>query len=422
MILAQSSGYAAYRFRVDRAKAARGSAAVAARRCEGFTETSSGPVAKARPRYIWPSALLCAAFLAAQSGTIGATAASRAQVGTAPAASEDVARLVQELQDPDPQVRARAASKLGQLRDPRGLPPLIRAMKDSDAKVRESATLAACVIGHPDAVDPLIAVLSDPAERVRVCGAVALGLVGDRRAVDGLSETLGDSRPEVRAAAATALGRVADTRALGPLVDALEDEDPRVRRSAAISLGQFRDRRAAPPLISALRDSEPGVRAAAAFALGQHRDPAATRALADVARRDAMSHVRAIATAALGEDRDPVVRSNAALALGLVARRDALDTLVDDLRRGHRPLDYQEIARRSARGAGDRGVTGALVTALSDPSAAVRASAARALGIVGRADANSALERLAREDTDLSVRTEALAALDRIRTTARSRP
>ena len=56
---------------------------------------------------------------------------------------------------------------LGQIKDPRGVGPLIARLNDEDATVRGYAAEALGDIGDPRAVEPLVAVLDDDNGYVR---------------------------------------------------------------------------------------------------------------------------------------------------------------------------------------------------------------------------------------------------------------
>lgn len=88
-----------------------------------------------------------------------------------------VRHWVQALQDPDVQVRVRAARVLGNVgvSDPAVVPALTRAVKDSAAEVRVEAILALLKLG-PDAREALPALTEaeqDEDERVRSCATRA---------------------------------------------------------------------------------------------------------------------------------------------------------------------------------------------------------------------------------------------------------
>ena len=156
----------------------------------------------------------------------------------APRTQHTVQELSEQLQAPDPAVRARAACDL-----------------------RERGDNAAA------AIDALIALLPDAAPLERsVCRQNWWRWNPDNPTTPG----------EQAASALVAIG----SRAVEPLVKALKHQSWVARRNAAWALGALDDVRAVDPLIAAVKDSEAAVREQAAWALGVIGDAAsAARAL-----------------------------------------------------------------------------------------------------------------------------------------------
>lgn len=136
----------------------------------------------------------------------------------------DADKLIKNLRSKDPAIRMEAAQKLGELKDPSAVDPLIAILKkDKDWDVRASAEDALVNIGAP-AVQPLTIMLKDNAWRVR------------RRAV-------------------RTLGKIKDPRALEPLAAAMTtDHDCFVRKYSARALGEINNPRAAEILVAALKN------------------------------------------------------------------------------------------------------------------------------------------------------------------------
>ncbi len=109
--------------------------------------------------------------------------------------------------------------------------------------------------------------LRDPNPDIRRDAAWKLREVTAEQARDPLISALRDHEATVRMSAAKALGEIKDTRAVQPLITALRDDNYMVRASAVLALGKIRDSRAAGPLGSALKDKHENVRSAAAEAL-----------------------------------------------------------------------------------------------------------------------------------------------------------
>jgi hypothetical protein len=95
------------------------------------------------------------------------------------------------------------------------------------------------------AVGPLIRALQDPNVEVRGRAAETLGTLGDARAVSPLLEALRGPSELVRERAARALGQLGDARAVEPLTAALKDPDRYVKAAAADALKRLDPRAAA---------------------------------------------------------------------------------------------------------------------------------------------------------------------------------
>jgi hypothetical protein len=187
-----------------------------------------------------------------------------------PSKTSDFEKLCETLKDEDANVRAEAASALGELYDEHGVEPLMEALKDEDARVRMKAAYALGVLQDERAVEPLMEALKDEDAKVRVTVVWHLARLGgdfrrDEEIAGPLIEMLRDVDADVRSQAAYVLGGVRDERAVEPLIEALKDPDVGVAGPAATSLGRLKDERAVEPLIEALKDG--------------HIDRAAARAL-----------------------------------------------------------------------------------------------------------------------------------------------
>jgi HEAT repeat protein len=119
---------------------------------------------------------------------------------------------------------------------------LLQALKDPRQDVSGPATLAVIRLGEP-AVPGLIELLSDPDPRLRAKAASTLWGMGDRgkTAVPALCTALGDSESTVRVGSAMALENMgpAAADAVPALVTALGHPDGDVRVWAAKALGKI---------------------------------------------------------------------------------------------------------------------------------------------------------------------------------------
>jgi HEAT repeat protein len=162
------------------------------------------------------------------------------------------------------------------------------------------------------------------------------------------------------------------------LADGAQPDD--VRGTCAWLLGRFGNQRAIAPLVRALSDGAPAVRSDAALALGLLGAEEAVDPLVAMIDGDADAGVRCVAASALGQLGDPRARAPLEALLADAARPAAL--------RGEAPEALIGLAGREAS-------LPALLAALDDAEAEVRFWAAFALGELGDARALDALDRLA---------------------------
>lgn len=152
----------------------------------------------------------------------------------------------------DEELRARAASALGEFLIPEALNPLSNALSDESALVRRSAVAALGRLNHPDSGTAIARALAD------------------------------DSDSSVRAEALRAVNTVNFFRNEGALVGALDDDAAANRREAALLVGHRRINSGTTPLVALLMtDSDDSVRSAAAWALGRIGSGTARSALTD---------------------------------------------------------------------------------------------------------------------------------------------
>jgi HEAT repeat protein len=120
-------------------------------------------------------------------------------------------------------MRDRIAKLIDELKDP-----------DSNKRVAAAATLGCIGPAAGAAVPALREALNDPDAGVKILTAVALGKIGDPAAVPSLAAALKDAKPVERDAVAGALDRL-EWKAVGAveaLTEALDDPDRHVRETA----------------------------------------------------------------------------------------------------------------------------------------------------------------------------------------------
>ena len=195
--------------------------------------------------------------------------------------------------------------------------------------------------------------------------AELLGRLRDNRAVEALLTALDDPISYVRAISAKALGLIGDSRAADSLVRLLSENKAAVRAAAAEALGSINAEEVIAPLINALGNTHVSVREAAAQALICQLHPNINKFLLELIRGR----------------RSPKVRGR---GIWILSQRRAPDTAQ------------------------------AIITALADPEADVRAAAAQALGSFEAAQVEDALLAML-SDANAAVRASASATLGQIK-------
>ena len=335
--------------------------------------------------------------------------------------------LVQLLRSGKPPYRAIAATRLGDLADPRSIrylipalltedcqrevadalhkigspavAPLIEYIKNDDPNLegvtpalQEQVARVLGKLGDSRAVQPLIARFTaegcDPRLREEI--ARVLGKLSDSAAVEPLVDALKDkvdATPAIRAEAARSLGLLKATGALTFLVDAMREVDDTLRNYAIEALGELGDPRAVKDLIDELNGFRRGGRAGVIQALGKLKDADAIPHLLEVAEEQPRTYLNSFAIRALSQLGEPTI-------IPLILRERsfhqelpralrylgglALSPLVDELRKGSRD-DVRALAALALGELGEPQTMGALITALQDPSESVQKAAARSL-------------------------------------------
>ncbi len=163
---------------------------------------------------------------------------------------------IDNLHDPDKNVRARTALELGKLADPATVHSLLQALAtESDFFVRENLTWS--LVRMADAAVPmLMQMLSDARPQARHGAAHTLSKIRDPRAVGALVDTLRDTEPSIVSKAAFALGAIGDVDSVPALVDVLGGED-RELQSTLVSVLEGFGTDAVAPLCAALGTHKP---------------------------------------------------------------------------------------------------------------------------------------------------------------------
>jgi len=248
-----------------------------------------------------------------------------------------------------------------------------------------------------ESLDSLLAGLSRPIGGSK--SAVSLNRLGEP-AIDGVLNVLNSEDATARKNAAFCLGLTWSTAQAGRKIAALtevaeHDSDPKVRHQAAVAMA----------LLAGRDDVDPQLKVAIV--------PTMTRAIQnESASRATRSHLAGVvgnmghkghpmipAMISLLEDEDDRTRSNAANAIGLLASPYPI-------KRGQVVRDGELPDYHASRESTDLAVD-ALISALADTDAKVRAEAARGLGHIGPAAAASVValtRQLLDEDTETRLR------------------
>ncbi|HXV68721.1 MAG TPA: HEAT repeat domain-containing protein [Nitrospira sp.] len=324
---------------------------------------------------------------------------------------DPVAEQIAALRDKDWAIREEAATRLGSLKDPRAVDPLVSILRDGDRSVRDAAIGALTTIGEPSVV-ALGTCLSDPELPVQEAASKVLASIADERVLDPLLRALRSPDWIVRMHAANAIGRIRNTRSIPPLILLLQDHVKAVREAAASALAAIGER-AIPSLVDALTHRDWLVRLHAVESLGRTGSVHAVEPLIFALFNDGDSAVREDAVRALGEIghsqavvplmtvvKEPHLRTLAVEALGRIGDRRAVPLLIDIVRGTHPPE-----ATRPITGCGDQW----------SEEVITQAAAVQALGAIGD---ESALPFLVAALEPTCTRAAAAAALARLGTKA----
>jgi HEAT repeat protein len=308
-----------------------------------------------------------------------------------------ISRVLKAFDDPDDDpngdVRSRAAEALGKIGSEQAVDRLLTALDDPNDNVRWGAAEVLGEIGSEQAVDRLLTALDDPNDNVRSRAAEALGKIGSEQAVTELLKALDDSGGDVRSRATEALGKIGSKQAVTGLLKALGDLNDNVRSSAATALGKIGSEQAVIGLLKALDDPDSDVRWSATEALGKIGGKQAVTGLLK----------------ALGDLNDNV-RSRAAEALGKIGG-DQVSELLKTLANPHHDI-CGNAANAPCEIVGEQAVT-ELLKAFANPNHKFRSSVATALGEIGGGQAVTGLLKML-DDPDRWVRWRSAEALGKI--------
>lgn len=155
--------------------------------------------------------------------------------------------------------RLSALDVLGRIRSLRAVGLMKRCLDDPDADIRARAAHGLGLVGDSGAAGDLIKALADPEWPVRAMAAKGLGRIGNPAAIPHLCQAMKDRQWWVRANSGEAL-RVLGAAGREALVDMLHSEDPFARHMA---VSQLEEGRLIEQYVSDLTSADPEKRAAA---------------------------------------------------------------------------------------------------------------------------------------------------------------
>jgi len=288
--------------------------------------------------------------------------------------------LIESLKDKNSKVRANVAEALGKLKDPRAVEPLIEGLKLTNDIFYENAAVKALANIDKPAMEQLIKALKDKTNNwtVRNASAKAIGIIGDPKGVELL---IGMLKEEKILGCVEGLARTKNPLAVEPLIEELNYQNSSYfREKVAKALGWIADPRAVESLIKSLKDKNYEVRERAAEALGRIKDPRAVKPLIKTLKtRD--PRVSFDPVTGKPKQGDSQLRSWAGWALSEIGK-PSVKQLIGVLKKG------DAFARkRAAEALGDIGDPVAidpLINALKDKDDWVRYWAISALSTIGK--------------------------------------
>lgn len=300
-----------------------------------------------------------------------------------PEAAPAVPRLLKLLDHPDEEMRRAALLAIAGIGPAAGdvAPRLLEVLHDPESSVRPGAAYALARIGAQQAVPALKDVaLSTDDDRLQLAAAWALVILqpeaeGVEQAVPALVRGLSDPWELVRRECVVALGTLGPKAqpATGELMPLLGDPDPHVRAETLVALQRIGadTERLVPQLIEGLDDETPQTRYASIYVLGQ-----------------------------LGE--------------GAAAAVPRLREILNQRSEFDRILAAWALVKINPTPANKSAAVPLMLSALENPSAAVRQEAAAVLGESGDRGANvlDALRQVAAEDSSPEVQQAARQALE----------
>lgn len=261
-----------------------------------------------------------------------------------PPARQSSSSGVEDLKNPNPKIRAKAAKEIGETGGPAEVPALISALNDPSAKVRQQVVVALASIRSPQSLQGLIRATTDNDSEVRWLAVkgiegyytgetpktgffgymerqyrqakrkfeggnvrVAPGTVVDPKVVSALERVMMDAQFTRPAQEATrALGILMARQAVPDLVTTAHSSNSDLAREALNSLAKIQDISAGPQLVDLLNSHNRSVQQDAAVTVGILRTRSAVPKLQSLYENDSNQGTRHKALQGLSYIGDPV--------------------------------------------------------------------------------------------------------------------
>lgn len=317
----------------------------------------------------------------------------------------EFSELLQKIKGGGEEERRRAAHLLGEMKEKRGIKPLIELLSDTSCAVKEAAADALSKINGREVIQELVFLLRSEEADLRNIAIEVLEEIGER-AVESLFSLLDDEDHDIRKFACDILGNIGSPRAVPYLISALNDPHINVACAACEALGNIRDKRATKVLVKILKyKDKKWLVYNAVEALGKIKDPRAIEPLMQ-----------------LSSSKDPLILFALIKAFGEIGDIRMVDQLLswlDSVSLSKIAVEaLAKIARKdeekvsfSLKNSPDK--IELLRKFLKDPASEVRKDATFLLGIIGDKEATPLLVSLLFEKEE-KVREEAMRALLKI--------
>jgi len=318
----------------------------------------------------------------------------------------EFSELLKKIKSESEEERRRAAHLLGEMKEKRGIKPLIELLSDTSCAVREAAADALSKINGREVIQQLIFLLRSEEVDLRNIAIEILEEIGEK-AVEPLSSLLGDEDHDIRKFVCDILGNIGSPRAVPCLISALNDPHINVACAACEALGNIKNKKATKVLVKILKDKDrEWLVYNAVEALGKIKDPRAIEPLMQ-----------------LSSSKDPLILFALIKAFGEIGDIRMVDQLLSWLDSATLSKTAVEALTKIARKDEEK-VFFSLKNSperiellrkfLKDPAASgVRKDAAFLLGIIGDKEVTPLLVSLLSEEEE-KVREEAMRALLKI--------